>query len=245
MKTYCPDHIDVILKETFEKKFGATTGFFVDVGANDGITFSNSYLLEQNNWNGILVEPNEAHWEQLKNIRSSKLITYLVSDQDSVEFHVVDGPDHLHGLSRIDATSEFFEKVKDIGGTVKKVSKPAKKLSSILEENDCPDRFDLLSVDVEGHELDVLKTMDFQRYNPTVVVIEDNSKGEDSRVRKFMAQNGYYLFDRVSVNELYCREENLKYFIWRRVKVHYKYFRWRTKRFLYRLVGKKAPNPYV
>lgn len=62
----------------FLKKLGCENRLFVDVGANDGITGSMTYNLEQNGWSGILIEPNPILIEELKNKRTSIIINCVI-----------------------------------------------------------------------------------------------------------------------------------------------------------------------
>ena len=72
------------------------TGFFLDIGANDGKTFSNSLLFEENGWEGICVEPHPEIFKQLDAHRKCHLINACVSDTDGiVKFMMIEGPENM------------------------------------------------------------------------------------------------------------------------------------------------------
>lgn len=243
--SYGDAQVDLYILEIFKKKIPKTNEFFVDVGANDGITGSNSLLLEENGWKGLLVEANAEHKEQLNKIRKSPVEWCAVSNLDKVIFNSVEGPGNLHGLSRITSDEKFLNHVKAHGGEVKTTEVKAKTLDKIFAENNVPADLAFLSVDVEGHELTVFKTLDFKKYRPKLIVTEDNSKGRDRTVGNFLKSKGYYLIKRVGVNEFYVPDEYLDKFYLSRIRTSFTYRRWQSKYFLKSLLGIKDHNPLV
>lgn len=126
------------------------TGFFVDIGAHDGIVHSNTYALEQLGWTGLCIEPNREVYEELHRNRTCTTTAFLASD----------GPGSM-----------AFDGVRVAETGVQVVCAP---LWFILEEADAPNTIDFLSIDVEGHELEVLAGMDFDRWKVRVATIEHN-----------------------------------------------------------------------
>lgn len=131
------------------------SGFFVDVGAHDGIVHSNTYALEQLGWTGLCIEPNRAAWNLCRSNRTSPVFQCAVSDgaESNVPF---DG---------IRVTPEAGDWV------------GASTLSELLasDEAAAPPVVDYLSIDVEGHELEVLAGMDFDRWHVRCATIEHNA----------------------------------------------------------------------
>lgn len=245
METYCSHNEDRLLFEFFKEIDKESTGYYVDLGANDGITGSNSYLLEQQGWKGILIEPNPALQNILKEKRSGEVIPYLVSnDERELEFHLVDGPSNLHGLSRIDADEHFFKHVEKHGGTVKKVPLSCHPLTKILEENKVAKDFDFLSIDVEGHELNVLQTLDFDKFSPKIIMLEDNSKGANKGPLNYLKEFGYTRVNRTGVNDWYTRDFK-GHFFFRRLKSNFTFIRWDLKRTFYKLINKEYDTGLV
>lgn len=121
------------------------TGYFVDIGAHDGIVHSNTYGLEQLGWDGLCVEPDAA-CDDLVRSRSCWAYRMAISD------HVGDVTIYPSGQVV-----------------------PCNTLTATLERFDAPLVVDYLSIDVEGHELEVLAGMDFDRWKVRVATIEHNT----------------------------------------------------------------------
>lgn len=227
--------------EYFLKKLNMTKGKFVDVGANDGVTGSMTLDLEKNGWSGILIEPNPVLVENLKKIRTSPVYQNAISSREGeLPFYIVEGgPANLHGLSRFDYSKEFEEHIKRCGGEVKKTMVQVRTISSIMNEAHGLDKIDLLKIDVEGHESEVLKSFDFNKYRPTLIVTEDNFKDEDKRVRHFLNSKGYAVIARDRINYWFAPKTEIKSFLYDYLHAQFRFFRWNIKRRLYGLMNKK------
>jgi FkbM family methyltransferase len=172
-------------------------GFFIELGANDGITQSNTKHLELfRGWKGILIEPSAKNFKALKWNRSQKNdffncacvsffypeseIELLFSDLMTV---ALQGENDLQNRADHAAKGEKFLS----NGKVYKFKAQARTLQSILEEVGAPTRIDLLSLDVEGGELEVLNGIDFERYTFRFVLIETRSF---EKVSEFLSRRG-------------------------------------------------------
>lgn len=125
------------------------SGYFVDVGAHDGVKHSNTFALEQAGWTGICIEPNEAAFGALRESRKCDVCQGLVSsDYGNLPFDGV----------RVGSGSEVA----------------AWPLSGLLKMHEASDTIDYLSIDVEGHELEVLAGIDFTRWHVRCATIEHN-----------------------------------------------------------------------
>ena len=245
IESYCNDFIDVELVKIFQKKFKISEGYFVDVGANDGVTGSNTYLFEKKGWKGLLIEPNQNLKKNLEKHRKMPIEFCAISSQETISFNIVEGPENLHGLSRIDCSNDFTEHIKKHGGKVIEKTIPAKKLGDLLIKHNVSKKFNLLSVDVEGHELTVLKTINLAEYKPQVIVSEDNFKGKDPKVKNYLKEQGYTLVRRIGVNEIYSPDKYILKFLSSYITVRIKYFRWQVKRFLLKLIGSEEQNQLI
>lgn len=223
----------------FLNKLKITKGKFVDVGANDGETGSMTYALEKNGWIGVLIEPNPLLVENLKKIRTSPVFPCAISSvEGDLPFYIVDGPSNLHGLSRFNYTKEFEEHVNKNGGTVKKTIVQVRKISSIMNESQNLTSVDLLKIDVEGHELEVLKNFDFKKYKPRLIVTEDNLKDADKSVRHFLCSKGYVVIARDRINYWFTDKSEINNFLYDYLHSKMRFVRWDVKRFIYRFLGK-------
>jgi FkbM family methyltransferase len=173
---------------------GARAGFFVEVGANRPREASQSWHLEQLGWTGVLVEPQPALADELRRLRRARVFAVACSSPAnagrSMRLHVA-GP-----LSALDrermAPGAVPERVIEV---------PVRTLDDVLAEAGAPAGFGLLSIDVEGHELEVLDGFDLGRWRPRLILLEDHV-GSLARHR-FLSGAGYRLIRRFENNGWY------------------------------------------
>jgi len=165
-------------------------GFFVEIGAFDGKTLSNTFLLEKNfGWNGILSEPNPDVVTALRSSRSAMIDTRCVDrcSGEEVRFDIATQPE----LSRI-ATSQ--RDIRDRDGsreTGRLIESSTVSLDDLLNECDAPQSIDYISIDIEGKELDALSGLTFGMWNFDVLTIEHNYGAERSNIDNILYNNGY------------------------------------------------------
>jgi FkbM family methyltransferase len=172
-----------------ESKF-RRNGYFVEVGALDGVRLSNTFLLEkQFGWTGLLVEPNPAHHASIARHRLARLCAYCV--------HSVSGPpqpfwvtadSELSSLAAC-AGQDFHADRRLTGHT--EIMVPVRSLNELLQEHEVPRGFDYLSLDTEGNESDILSTFDFAYWRPQLMTIEHNRGPQEERIASLLAANGY------------------------------------------------------
>ncbi len=165
-------------------------GFFVEFGATNGVTNSNSWLLENKyNWKGILAEPNPVWHPELARNRSVSIDHRCVSSSSGnvVSFLTTDGSDPE--LSSIAAFSDgdHFANVRADGVEIKVETVS---LDQLLAEHRAPERIDYLSVDTEGNEYDILSHFDFSRHAIDLISVEQNRKTEP-RIEALLTGRGY------------------------------------------------------
>ncbi len=196
---------DRILAEIFNKK----QGLCIEVGANDGINDSNTMHFESIGWNCILIEPNPVLCKMIRASRNATLVEAAASDKKcETSLFVAEGADRAHGVSTINSKEESLDKIKSYGFTYREVKVNARLLNDILEDLKIDHQIDFISIDVEGHELEVLKGFSIERWKPTVILIEDNSNSEKSDVRNYLKNFGYLPFKRTGVNDWYAHKTN-------------------------------------
>jgi len=180
-------------------------GCCVEVGANDGVTGSASYLFEQRGWRCLLVEPIPALAEEIRKHRACTVINCAASSREGeASFFVAESVEAVSGL---DLSPERAEWIQRAGGTIREITVRTATLDSLLAQ----ERFgalDFVTIDVEGHELSVLEGFDLQRHRPRIVILEDNSIDGDAGVAQHMADHGYVHFKRTGVNEWYAHESD-------------------------------------
>lgn len=166
-------------------------GFFVEIGASDGINLSNTYLLEKNyNWKGICVEPIPKNFNLLCKNRPNSLCcdnaVYNESNMDVI-FDIANNYDLLSGIANnIDCHKTAVDKNKT-QITVKTIT-----LNDLLEKYNAPLLIDYLSLDTEGSELEILKFFDFNKYIFGLIDIEHNFvEPRRTQIRELLTSNGY------------------------------------------------------
>ena len=171
-------------------------GFFVELGAFDGVTQSNSMLLERTGWKGLLIEANPGSYAKCVKTRPDCIIEQAAcvgADYQDAYIEIVDvGLMSLTPKSEFDTDKkeEWLERGEGFAKRARQTLEvPATTLSKILDRHDI-DTIDLLLLDVEGAEVDVLKGIDFSRHAPRQIVAED---AYSDSVREYLAQFGYRL----------------------------------------------------
>ena len=175
-------------------------GFFVDVGAYDGVGFSNSYFFEAIGWSGILVEAAPELYARCAASRPYSTAVHAAAGarNGSIAFTVVDGE---QGVATLSSATPDRERIAREGGRTRVVDVPLRTLDGILA--DVSRLIDFVSIDVEGAELDVLQGFDLERFRPRVLVIEENTAGTGARIREHLAARGYTPVFRIEQNVFY------------------------------------------
>ena len=190
--------------------FNKTGGVFIDIGAHDGISYSNSYFFEkERSWTGVCIEPMPDVFQLLKNNRKCKCIQACISD-------IEETADFLRIINKENKEIEMFS------GLIKKYCEPHRYtlehsvfpesgghfiirvqcllLNNILRESGFV-HIDYLSIDTEGGELDILKSIDFNCFSIDVISVENNYYGIE--IKDFLESKGYQFIARVGYDEIY------------------------------------------
>jgi FkbM family methyltransferase len=173
-----------------------TPGFFAEVGANHPWRGSQTWHLEQRGWRGILVEPLPEHADRLRRTRTAAVFAVACSSPENAgQMLPFFAADALSGLDRSQMAPWAEPQV---------INVPVRTLDSILERAGAPQPIDFLSIDVEGHEIEVLRGFDFARWAPRLILLEDHIANLNRH--RFMTKNGYRLVRRTGLNGWYVPE---------------------------------------
>jgi len=170
MKSYSQLNQDIKVLQHYNNK---KNGYFVEIGASNGIELSNTYLLEtEYNWKGICVEPIPERYELLCKNRPNSLCSnkavYIESNL-ILSFDIANDCDLLSGLSNhIDYHKEKVDNNK------RQINVETILLNDLLEESNSPLFIDYLSLDTEGSELEILKSINFSKYIFGIIDVEHN-----------------------------------------------------------------------
>ncbi len=198
-KNYSQSNEESILKEIFKN---IEKGFFVDVGAHHPFRYSNTALLYKKGWNGINVEGDRTNMWMFKYLRKKDInLNYIISNKTNpVDFYYFE-EGALNGI-----LSKNRLKLLQNNGfiPIKKEKVTPLTLSEILRLHLPKDKkIDLLTVDVEGHDLEVLQSLDLKKYFVKVILTEINEN--KITLNKYLEENGYHLFKKEDRNLFYVK----------------------------------------
>jgi FkbM family methyltransferase len=155
----------------------AEGGQFIDIGAHDGITYSNTWFFEnRRKWQGICVEPNPSVFKRLMANRMCTTVNCCVSDKaGSVRFQKISGySEMLSGIAdkyEVQHAQRIRDEMQTHGGSSEIISLPARTFNDIAAEQGLSD-VNYVSIDTEGGELEILKSIDFKAVFVHVLSVE-------------------------------------------------------------------------
>lgn len=180
-------------------------GFFIECGANDGYSQSNTYYLEKKcQWKGLLVEGIPELYEKCRTERpAARVVNYALVAPDytekSVTMHFANLMSLVSGsLKTEEKESGHLEKARLLQkqmSTTYTVEVPARTLESVLDEQPPVNGIDFFSLDVEGYELNVLHGLNLNKYRPRYILVEANFEGE---IDAFLKEHNYILKDKLT-----------------------------------------------
>ena len=147
---------------------GKKNGFYIEVGSNHPVIFSNTFKLYLEGWKGILIDGNPELIELSRRIRKADIcLNEIISNQSGeVEFSLT--PDSLYSHIRTGRETP------DAGSRERILKKRTTTLTEILDHYlEKGQVIDLLSIDTEGHDLAVINSLNLEKYRPSFIVLED------------------------------------------------------------------------
>lgn len=205
-------------------------GFFIEVGANDPIDGSLTWLLEQNGWRGILVEPQSRLYSLLKSRRPASVVVQAActapEKRGLVDLHIPS--DDLNPFAtltpNVDDYSVRYERTEKTEAIT---------LDEVIERASQGRKVDFVSIDTEGTELDVLRGFSLERHQPGLILLED--KGHSLDKHHHLVRHGYKLVKRTQLNNWYVPRHTIFHMtgfgerlrLWRKVFLGYPFRRFR------------------
>lgn len=179
-------------------------GFFVDIGAGDGIIASNTILLEKfYKWHGICVDPNPVFLQSLMNSRDSFVSTLCVYNETGkiLPFKLCADTSKFYGWN---FRAGLIQHVGNINPEIDKsfinINVLTITLTDLLDLYKAPTDIGYISLDTEGSEYEILKSFDFEKYNVKCWTIEHEDNETKELIHNLIMQKGYDQFTKYDTN---------------------------------------------
>jgi FkbM family methyltransferase len=206
---------DLIVHYLFQKlKMNAPT--YLDVGANLPIVGSNTYFFYNRGSKGVCVEPDPSLYSAIKKTRPVDVVLNVgigFGNDDEADFYNFPHPyTGWNTFSKEDAN----KKQKESGIAIKDIKKiPLKNINEIIKTYFHPHP-NFISIDIEGLDLQVLQSLDFDRFKPEVICAEtitfsiNNTEEKRNEIAEFLQSKNYFVFADTHINTIFCRIDAYK-----------------------------------
>lgn len=196
VSVHSQDGEEMFLREFFGDK---KNGFYVDVGAYHPFRFSNTQWAYERGWRGINIEPNidgykKFIWARPRDINLNCGVSEIGGGSELSYYEFEEG-----------ALNTFCENLTDTKSVKRIHLIPTRRLDAVFEEYHT-EQIDFLDIDVEGYELYVLSSNNWEMYRPTIVLIEQKMSMDDvinSTVHTYMKQKGYQAVSKYNRTVIY------------------------------------------
>ena len=191
---------------------GKKNGTFVDIGAYDGVLFSNTYFFEKElEWTGICVEPIPDIFKKLEANRACICVQGCIAEEEGyVSFLHIEGDSTSEMLSGIRKNYDprlwkQIDREREILQTHwKEIQVSAFDTNKLLKKHDFQ-KIDFLSLDVEGSEIEVLKSWDLTQYPISIISVENNY--DDPYIRELLEQKDFEYITRLRHDQIYKHKD--------------------------------------
>ncbi|MCH9620733.1 MAG: hypothetical protein S4CHLAM20_01340 [Chlamydiia bacterium] len=178
-------------------------GFFIDIGAHEGVFNSNSYYFEKLGWDGICFEPDPRSFAELKKVRNCILYNFAVGSEEKVENFIQHPCSFVSGLDRTyEKQHRKVFRVKD--GSRYFIPVQVVRLNDILKKHGIK-HVDFLSIDTEGAEEDIIASIDFDEVYFDVIVLENNYF--NPFFKKYLDEKGFEYVTTLHRDEVYVNKK--------------------------------------
>jgi FkbM family methyltransferase len=178
---------------------GYKNGFYVDVGAHDGISINNTlYFEKNNNWTGINIEPIKKVFDRLVINRPNDInLNCAVCNNDGeTDFFCNTGYTEMISGIKDNFDIRHFNRLQhdnlQTGSTTEVIKVKTKKLETILDENNIK-HINYLSIDVEGAEFEVIKSINFNKVFIDVIGFENNYNDVSVPIVEYLQNKGFII----------------------------------------------------
>jgi FkbM family methyltransferase len=209
LNSYSQAGEDSVISFLFSDK-KESTPTYLDLGTNLPNTGNNTYLFYLAGSKGVCVEADPALIEVIKKVRpNDKVLNFGVStvDNQELEFYVFDTP----AINTFDREEALKREKSGVYSILRKDRILTKTINTLILENF--DRYpDFLSIDIEGLDLDVLKSLDYTKYPIPVICVEtciyseNHIRPKDKSLEEFMTSIGYFVYADTYINTIFVNQ---------------------------------------
>jgi FkbM family methyltransferase len=197
---------------------GYKNGFYVDIGAHDGLTINNTiYFSKYNNWKGINVEAIKEVYDKLVENRPTDInINCAICNKDG-EAEFITNKGYTEMISGLKDNYDprhvrrLDNELRTNGGTSETIIVQTKKLQTIFNEHNVT-HVNYLSIDVEGAEFDVIKSIDFDSVFIDVIGFENNYYDSSVPIIKYLEEKNYRILEVVG-HDIFMINKNSQFFV--------------------------------
>lgn len=187
---------------------------YLDIGAHHSSWLSNTYLFYKNGSSGVCIEPDPVLFSEIKRMRKRDVclnVGVSFDSQDVADFYVMTSRS-LNTFSREDALR--CQETQNFGNQKieKVIQVPLWTVNRVMKEH-LPAGVNLVSVDVEGLDFEIIKSFDFETYQPEVFCVETLRYIEDGTLKKnheliqFMKNKNYFIYGETYINTIFVSKK--------------------------------------
>jgi FkbM family methyltransferase len=222
---YSQNGEDFLLWQLFKNK---THGFYIDIGAFDGIHFSNSCFFEKQGWSGVCVEAHPTYFPLCQNNRPAAvcLPNACIGNNSgmTVTFNAEKwGLCSENTAEPLDVISKRYERRNTSFSGYTTVEINAITLNEILLQHaPVNKKIEFISVDAEWNELDILKDFNFKQWDISIFLIEVHEEAHAQHIIQLMHRNGYVLSRNLSKNYFFAKDrESITFLRYKRISCQF------------------------
>ena len=208
MISYAQNFEDVILSRVFK---GKKNGFYIDVGAWHPIDHSVTKHFYDQNWSGINIEPSNAYYSLLQKLRSRDINLNFAVNNDFEQIDYLEIP-NSGASSSIHSVWDTVAKQGNLAKNAIKRKVKCMKLADICSKYANDKEIDFIKIDVEGAELSVIQSANWNVYRPIVIIVESvtpfTNISNHSDWEEILINSRYIFAYFDGLNRFYVREES-------------------------------------
>jgi len=211
---------DIIIADLFTR-LGIAKPTYLDIGANHPVALSNTYRLYKKGSSGVCIEPNPVLYKKILSKRSSDICInagVAFDERREADYYVFSAG--AHGFNTFSKTeADFWEHTGTESLGKFKVDRIVK--TQLIDVNEVIEKYfrphpNLISIDVEGLDLAIIKTIDFDKYKPEVFCVETlgysaaDKETKNYDVVNFFIDKGYFVYADTYINTIFCLRDAYK-----------------------------------